>query len=452
MLIKIKKGLDLPITGVPEQTIHDAPAVERVALLGPDYVGMKPTMLVAEGDRVKLGQPLFADKKTPGVTFTAPGSGVVEAIHRGAKRILQSVVIRLEGEEEESFDRFDPGQLASLERAKVVDNLTRSGLWTALRTRPYSRIPSPEASPPRALFVTAMDSNPLAPDPQVVIREYQEDFSNGLKVLARLTDGPVYVCRRPGAGVPVPGEQKFRAAEFDGPHPAGLPGTHMHFLEPVGATRTNWYLNYQEVIAIGKLFTSGRLWPQRIISLAGPPVSNPRLLRARLGSHIAPLLEGELPGHQDMRPISGSVFSGRRAVGWACFLGRYHLQVSVLREGTERELFGWLTPAGDKFSSINVFINSFSRHKGHPFKFNTSSNGSARAMVPIGNYEQVMPLDILPSQLLRYLLVHDTDMAQKLGVLELDEEDIALCSFVCVGKYDYGPVLRSNLTQIEREG
>ena len=451
MLIKIKKGLDLPIDGQPEQVIHDAPAVATVALIGNDYVDMKPTMAVAEGDRVKLGQVLFSDKKIPGVHFTSPGAGWVKAIHRGARRVLQSVVIQLDGDDEETFQAHEPAALAGLDAVAVKQNLLDSGLWTALRTRPYSKIPDPD-SQPQALFVNAMDSNPLAADPAVVIREHPEDFRHGLTALARLLEGPVYVCKAPGTELPVPEGGQFRVAAFEGPHPAGLPGTHIHFLDPVGAHKTVWHLNYQEVIAIGKLMTTGRLWTERVISLAGPPVGKPRLLRTRLGANLNDLLEGEYDTTKECRPISGSVFAGRRGVGWASYLGRYHLQLTLLYEGRERELLGWITPGKNKFSKINVFISSFSRNKGQRFTFNTSQNGSPRAMVPVGNYEEVMPLDILPGQLLRYMLVRDTDMAQKLGILELDEEDIALCSFVCVGKYDYGPVLRQNLSQIEREG
>jgi Na+-transporting NADH:ubiquinone oxidoreductase subunit A len=453
MLNKIRKGLDLPIPGKPEQTIDAGPAVQSVALIGSDYVDMKPTMHVNEGDRVKLGQVLFADKKTEGVNYTSPGSGVITAINRGAKRVLQSVVIRLEGDEEETFSSYGQEELAQLDNQKVKDNLLASGLWTAFRTRPYSKVPALDSTP-HSIFVTAMDSNPLAPKAEVIINEYRQDFVNGLAVISRLTEGPVFVCKYPDADFPTPDSTQIKVANFAGPHPAGLPGTHIHFLDPVGATKLVWYLNYQDVIAIGKLFTSGRLWVERIIALGGPPVLRPRLLRTRLGANTNDLLQDEL---QDVecRAISGSVFSGRRASGWASFLGRYHTQVSVLPEAGKRELFGWINPNQNKFSKLNVFLYSFARvrKKQEPeYSFTTSQNGSPRAMVPIGNYEEVMPLDILPTQLLRSLLVGDTDIAQALGCLELDEEDLALCSFVCVGKYEYGPVLRSNLTQIEKEG
>lgn len=449
MLTKIKKGLDIPITGEPEQYVYDGPAVGSVALVGSDYIGLKPSLLVDEGDRVKLGQILFTDKQTPGVQYTSPGSGVVTAINRGAQRVLQSVVIRLEGDEEVTFRAYDPSELAGLKPEQVQENLVASGLWTAFRTRPYSKVPLPD-SKPHSIFVTAMDSNPLAAKPEPIIGEYAQDFSNGLSVIGHLSEGPVFVCKRPDSNIPTPSGGRVQVHDFEGPHPAGLVGTHIHFLDPVSATKTVWYLGYQDVIAIGKLFTTGRLWVERVIALGGPPLLRPRLLRTRLGASTVDLLSDELP-NVECRAISGSLLSGRRAVGPGSYLGRYHVQLTVLAEGREREFFGWITPGKDKFSLMNVFVSSLSKGI-QKFAMTTNQNGSPRAMVPVGNYERIMPLDILPTQLLRSLLVGDTDTAQALGCLELDEEDLALCSFVCVGKYDYGPVLRKNLTQIEKEG
>ena len=452
MLIRTKRGLDLPITGAPEQSVDAAAPVDSVALLGPDYLGLKPTMQVQEGDRVKLGQPLFIDKKNPGVNFTSPGSGVVEAINRGARRVLQSVVIRLADEassEQERFDQYDRDELVGLSDTQVRENLLTSGLWTALRTRPYSKVPSPQDAP-SALFVTAMDSNPLAADPKVIIDEFADNFRDGLTILSKLFDGKIYLCKAPGSTTPAPQNDRIVVAEFAGPHPAGVVGTHIHFLKPVSATRSVWHIGYQDVIAVGKLFVSGALSVERIVSLAGPVVERPRLLRTRLGASTEDLVRDELP-REECRVVSGSVFNGRRAAGWARYLGRYHHQVSVLREGRKRELFGWISPGVDKYSAANVFLSSL-RRGAKLFNFTTSQNGSPRAMVPIGTYERVVPLDILPTQLLRALLVRDTDSAQLLGCLELDEEDLALCSFVCPSKYDFGPVLRENLEHIEREG
>ncbi|WP_339485679.1 Na(+)-translocating NADH-quinone reductase subunit A [Pseudomonas sp. EL_65y_Pfl2_R95] len=445
-MIKIKNGLDLPITGAPAQRIEAARPVRSVAVIGYDYHGMKPTMDVQVGDRVKLGQVLFADKKTPGVVYTAPGAGVVSAIHRGERRVLQSVVIDLEGDEQVTFAQYPASDLAGLSHEKVRENLQQSGLWTALRTRPFSKVPAVDAVP-SSIFVTAIDTHPLAADPAVVIAEHAADFENGLQVLSTLSK--VFLCKAEGATLP--GEQlaKVQSEAFAGPHPAGLAGTHIHFLDPVTATKSVWSIGYQDVVAVGKLFTSGQLWTERVVALAGPVVENPRLLRTRLGASLEELTAGELqPGEN--RVVSGSLLGGRTAHGAFAFLGRYHQQVSCLAEGNDREMLHYLRAGVNKHSVLNIFVSKLAAAK--KFAFSTTTNGSPRAMVPVGNYEAVMPLDILPTQLLRYLIVSDTEMAQKLGCLELDEEDLALCTYVCAGKYEYGPILRDNLASIEKEG
>jgi Na+-transporting NADH:ubiquinone oxidoreductase subunit A len=449
MQFKIKKGLQLPITGAPRQKIEGAPQILRVAVLGREHVGMKPTMLLKEGDRVKLGQPLFTDKKNPRVQYVAPGAGVVEVIHRGAKRVFQSLVIRLEGDEEITFSSYQADQLNQLDRDSIVEQLLSSGLWVAMRTRPYSKSPNP-GNIPNSIFVTAMDSRPLAADPNVIISEYQQDFDNGLQVLARLTEGNIFVCCAQENSLNFQENSQIKKAVFEGPHPAGIAGTHIHYLDPVNASKSVWHLNYQDVIAYGKLFTEGKIWTDRIVSLAGPAINEPRLLRVRLGASTDDIIENEVkPG--ECRIISGSALSGWRAAGWASYLGRFNLQVTAIFEGRDREFFGWIVPGMKKYSKSNALLSSFFR-KQAKFDFTTSQNGSPRAMVPIGVYERVMPLDILPTQLLRALVTKDTDLAQALGCLELDEEDLALCTFVCPSKYEFGPMLRENLIQIEKEG
>jgi Na+-transporting NADH:ubiquinone oxidoreductase subunit A len=406
-------------------------------------------MMVEEGQKVKLGQPLFTDKKNPGVQFTSPGAGTVKAINRGAQRALQSVVIELEGDDEITFEQFDLNKLDNLKRSDITKNLIDSGLWLAFRTRPYSRSPAVDAVP-HAIFVTAIDTNPLAADPSIIINEHAEDFKHGLTILSQLTEGKVYVCQAPDTALPVNQKSNIEVHTFSGPHPAGLAGTHIHLLDPVNASKSVWTVGYQDVIAIGKLFTTGRLWVERIIAFAGPLVNKPRLIRTRLGASTQDLVLGEVQNIPS-RIVSGSVLHGHTANNWAAYLGRFHNQISVIAEGIERELLGWIRPGGKgKFSSLNVFFSSILGQK--EVALTTSQNGSPRAMVPVGVFERVMPLDILPTQLLRSLLVKDTDTAQALGCLELDEEDLSLCSFVCSGKYDYGPALRSNLTQIEIEG
>jgi len=445
-MIKIRRGLNLPIAGAPQQTIVDGPRVRSVALIGFDYHGMKPTMKVAVGDKVKLGQILFSDKKTDGVHYTSPAAGTVAAIHRGEQRVFHSIVIDVEGDEEERFSAYSEAELASLSREQVVDNLVNSGLWTALRTRPFSKVPSPNSTPLN-IFVSAMDSNPLAADPTVVIGERAEAFKHGLQVLKHLTDGKVYLTYKSGSQVPT--VDGVEMVDFDGVHPAGNVGTHIHFLSPVSAKRVVWTCGYQDVMAIGDLFTSGRLNPERVVSLAGPQIEKPTLVRTRVGANLDELCAGQMKDGEN-RIVSGSVLGGRHAKGALGFLGRYHTQVSVLLEGRERPFLHYLVPGSKRFSALPIYISYL--FKGKKFNFTTSTNGSERAMVPVGSYEKVMPLDILPTQLLRALIVGDSERAQQLGCLELDEEDLALCTFVCPGKYEYGPILRDNLTVIEKEG
>ncbi|SDX10418.1 Na(+)-translocating NADH-quinone reductase subunit A [Marinobacter mobilis] len=448
-MIKIKKGLDLPISGAPEQTITEGKPVRHVALIGFDYNGMKPTMAVKEGDRVKRGSLLFTDKKTEGVRYTSPAAGVVKEINRGERRVFQSIVIEIDGDEAETFARYSDSDIAGLDRQQVVDNLVESGLWTAFRTRPYSKVPEIDSTP-NSIFVSAMDTNPLAADPAVIIGENSAAFEKGLALIAKLTNGKVFVAAKPGAEVSVPQGGSVEGHHFDGVHPAGNVGTHIHYLDPVSVSKTVWTVGYQDVIAIAKLFESGELAVERVVALGGPKASKPRLVRTRVGANLNELAEGETVQDCDVRLISGSVFGGRRGTGPCAYLGRFANQVSILEEGTKREFMGWLSPGTNKFSVLNIYLSKL--FGGKKFDFTTTTNGSERAMVPVGSYEAVMPLDILPTQLLRSLIVGDTETAQKLGALELDEEDLALCTFVCPGKYEYGPILRENLTRIEIEG
>lgn len=447
-MVNIKKGLDLPISGSPEQKITDQKIVSKVAIIGFDYPGMKPTMSVQVGDSVKKGQVLFEDKKTAGVKYTSPACGKIIEINRGEKRIFQSVVIEVSGNDAVEFDKFEPSALSTLNRDQVVTNLVESGMWTAFRTRPYSKVPAID-SKPNSIFVTAMDSNPLAADPEIIIKEELESFNDGLALVEKLTDGKVFVCTKANSDVKVKTSSRIVNETFSGPHPSGNAGTHIHFLDPVSDKKQVWTIGYQDIIAIGKLFVSGELYVDRILSLAGPGIKKPRLIKSRLGASLNEITLGELSS-DSVRVISGSVLGGRTSRGAVAYLGRYANQISVIEEQKERELMGWLSPGFNKFSVMNIYISKL--FSGKFFNFTTTTNGSERAMVPVGAYEQVMPLDILPTQLLRSLIVGDTEQAQLLGCLELDEEDLALCTFVCPGKYEFGPILRENLARIEKEG
>jgi len=447
-LITVKKGLNLPINGQPEQVIDDPKPVSKVALIGPDYPGMKPDFAVAMGEMVKLGQLLFTDKKMPAIRFTSPGSGRVIGINRGEKRVFLSIVIELSGDAEITYQSYQTDKLVMLDRETIIAQLLESGLWTALRSRPFERIANPEDKP-HSIFINAMDTNPLAADPATIIRQHSVEFISGMQILLKLTDGSLYLCKAKDADIPVPNVKNLKVEVFQGPHPAGNVGTHIHFLDPVHRGKIVWHLGAQEVIAVGHLFSTGRLLTERVISLAGPGVKKPRLVKTRLGASIMDITKNELTGNIN-RLISGSVLSGTQAQGELAFLGRYHQQVTVIPEGGKRKFFGWLSPGSDLYSVKNIVISRLFRAR--KFDFNTDLNGGVRAIVPIGSYEKVMPLDILPTFLLRALAVDDIDESEKLGCLELAEEDLALCTYVCPSKIEHDQNLRRVLTLIEKEG
>ena len=450
LMITIKKGLDLPITGEPSREISEHHP-KHVALVGYDYVGMKPTMNVAEGDVVAKGQPIFEDKKRVGVIYTAPAAGTVVAIKRGERRVFESLVIQVDPKGKEvEFESFDSARIATLDSEVVEKQLLASGEWTAFRTRPYSRAPEIGARP-QAIFITAIDTNPLAFDPMLLITEHMQAFNDGIAVLSTLSP-KTFVCHHADAKLPAvtqtAGSNVTEYHAFAGKHPAGLAGTHIHFLHPIMRGVTVWTIGYQDVIAIGKLFTTGRLYTRRLISLAGPAVKSPHLIATERGADLTALTQGKLV-EGDNRVISGSVLSGRRIFDNIAYLGRFHDQVSSLVEGYERPAFHFFSPGKNRFSKLPIYISQFFKKK---YNFTTTTNGSPRAMVPIGIYEEVMPQDYLPTQLLRALIIEDMVTAVDLGVLELDEEDLALCTFVSPGKYEYSDILRDNLTRIELEG
>lgn len=441
----LQKGLKLPILGAPSGAIAEAPAVSRVAVLGDDYTGMKPRLEVAEGDQVSVGTAVFSDKDMPDVKVTAPVAGRITAINRGARRKLISVEIQPDAEQTAAIDFGSVGDGATPEG--LAARLSAAGLWTAFRTRPYSKVPDP-ATRPAAIYITAMDTEPLAADPAELIAEEAEAFAAGVEAVASLSDGACYLCH--AAGVNLPGAQApgITPVGFSGPHPAGLAGTHMHFLEPPSAAKIVWTIGYQDVIFIGRLLQTGKLDMSCVIALTGPACANPRRVRTIAGASLVDLFAADLPD-RPVRMISGSVLSGRAGQGPSAYLGRYARQATLIEEDRTQIPMGWIRPMAEKFAVQPVLGSAFSQKL---YNLTSNLNGGRRAMVPIGTFEELMPQDFLPTQLLRALLVMDTDQAQALGALELDEEDLGLVGFACPAKYEYGLALRDCLTKIEKEG
>lgn len=442
----LKKGLDLPVAGAPTQEIAEGPHIATVGVLGADYIGLKPRLAVQDGDTVACGTPLFAHKDTPEVMVTSPAAGRVRAVNRGARRALISIEIQVDDQAAPPIDFSDVGDTNTADG--LAERLCAAGLWTSFRTRPYSKVPDP-SSRPAAIFVTAMDTEPLAPDPAAVIAEAQEAFITGLAAIASLSEGTTYLCHAEGATVAGGDTAGIEAAEFSGPHPAGLPGTHMHFLDPPSAEKVVWTIWYQDVIAIGRLLATGTLNPERVIALSGPLVSEPRLVRTLAGASMTDLVSGGIDTSVPCRLISGSILSGRAGEGTSAYLGRYDRQVTVIEEDHKQIPMGWIRAMPGKYAFQPVLGSAFSQKL---YALTSNLNGGRRAMVPLGTFEELVPQDFLPTQLLRALLVMDTDTAQALGALELDEEDLGLVGFACPAKYEYGTALRDCLTKIEKEG
>ncbi|WP_270730200.1 Na(+)-translocating NADH-quinone reductase subunit A [Shimia sp. Alg240-R146] len=440
----LRKGLTLPVTGAPGEGIHEGPAVKTVAILGSDYIGLKPRISVAEGDVIAAGAPIMAHKDSPEAVVVSPVSGRVKAINRGARRVLQSIEIDFDADAAAPVDFSSTGDITT--RDGLVARLCAAGQWGAFRTRPYSKVPAADETP-TAIYVNAMDTEPLAGDPAVIIADAGDAFAKGLAAIATLSGGKTYLCHAQGAEVP--SSDGVDVATFEGRHPAGLAGTHMHFLEPPTASKIVWTIGYQDVIAIGRLLETGTVDANRVVALCGPLCANPRLVRTLTGASMADLTAGDTTGDAPVRLISGSILSGKAGDAAEAYLGRYARQLTVIEEDYKQIPMGWIRPMPSKYSFLPVLGSAFSK-KLYPLTSNM--NGGRRAMVPLGTFEELMPQDFLPTQLLRALLVMDTDEAQKLGALELDEEDLGLVGFACPAKYEYGMALRDSLTKIEREG
>ena len=429
---------------------------------------MKPAMHVGPGDAVRRGQLLFEDRKQPGVRFTSPATGTVTGVNRGAKRALISVVVRVDPSDQAGssgagvgFASYTGRHPSALSREEVQALLVESGDWVALRARPFGRTAAVD-SVPKSIFVTAMNTEPFAPAADRIVEGRAGDLERGLAALARMTDGPVYLCRAPGTIAGVETSEPVRVEEFAGPHPAGAAGLHIHTLDPVDRNKLVWQIGIQDTLAIGRLFATGEPDIQRVVALAGPPVGRPRLLRTRLGAALADVTRGEIGTGAEavpdgaVRVISGSPLSGRTAIGEKApadlhgYLGRFHDTVTVLEDDRERHFLGWLTPGFGAFSRARAFASSLLPRKS--FAMTTTTYGSPRAIVPIGLYESVFPWDLQPTFLLKSLVAGDIERAEELGCLELLEEDLSLCTFVCPGKTDYGPYLRDALELIEKEG
>ncbi len=446
-VIKIKKGLDIKLKGEAEKVTVVADQAKMYAVKPPDFLGLTPKLCAKPGDPVKVGTPVFFDKYHPEIKFVSPVCGTVKEVQRGERRRLLAITI--EASDSQEYETFDAGNPAEMESAKIRETLLSSGLWPAIIERPYGVIANPEALP-KAIFISGFDSAPLGPDYDLILKDQEENMATGVAALKKLTEGKVHLSLE--AGYPV--NKTFANLKdvefhtFNGKHPAGLVGIQIHHIDPINKGDVVWTINPQHVCLIGKLFKEGKLDPSIVVALAGSKVDNPRYYKTMMGTNLAPLLKKQLADTTDVRIISGNVLTGTQ-VSPDGYLGFFDCLVSVIPEGNYYEMFGWALPGLKKFSMSRTFLSWL--RPGKQWDIDTNMKGGERAFVMSGQYERVLPMDVLPVHLLKAILVEDIDKMEQLGIYEVLEEDLALCEFVCTSKIEVQELLRNGLDLMKKE-
>ncbi len=448
MTIKINKGLSLSLDGeINHQVLPEIKnSTSRIAILGKDFHGIKPTMFVSEGQKVIQGEKLFEDKKNPGYFHLSPVNGKISEINRGDRRSFLSMVIEKTSDEV----TFEVDTTFDNSNDQILNFLNKFGLLGLFRTRPFSKVPL-VGSLPNNIFISLIDSNPLSFEPMLALRENLEALNKGLEIISYLPKEGIHIGIPEENTLDLYKSEKIKYHTFSGPHPIGLVGTQIHKISPASLTNQIWTIGYQELIKIGKTVLTGFQSNEKYISISGPQVFNPEILLTDFGACVKELTAGKLV-EGDNRLISGSVLCGHICEGPLAYLSSFSNQLTVIREANQddREFLNWLRPEIKKHSSLRMFFASAIKN----YKYNLTSalNGGFRAIVPVGIYEDIFPMDLMITQLLKAIVTDDTELAQSLGVLELDEEDLALCTYSCPSKYDYGLILRKILEKIEKDG
>jgi len=443
--IKIKKGLNINLFGEAEKTISELKA-KQYAIKPTDFVGVFPKLLVKEGDLVKAGSPVFYDKHRENIKFTAPVSGKIAGIHRGAKRVLQEIII--DADEEIIYESFGKEGLDDLKKEEIIEKLLKSGIWPFIRQRPYSIIADPDTEP-KAIFISGFDTSPLAPDYDFLIHGKGDEFQTGLNAIAKLTSGKVHL----NINNDLPGSRVFTNSKnvqvnnFTGPHPSGNVGTQINKIDPINKGDIVWYLRPQEVITIGKLFLEGKFDVSRVIALTGSEIKKTSYFKTYVGASIEGMIEKNLE-QENVRCISGNVLTGTK-IEKSGFLSFYDYQLTVIPEGDHYDFLGWMLPGLKKHSFYRTFMAWLTPKK--KFKVHTNLNGGERAFVMTGQFERVFPLDIYPMQLLKAIIIEDIDEMENLGIYEVDEEDFALCEYISTSKINIQSVVRNGLDIIRKE-
>ena len=430
------------MSGIPNTDIASAAAPKNVSILPISFRGVKPKLMVDEGDQVKIGSPLFFDKTKPEVRWASPASGNVTSIQFGARRVIEKIEITVENNDKVSIQTLSQGEFESASRKTILDKILKANLFPLIRQRPFNKVADPKDIP-RDIFISGHNSAPLSVDLSRLIKDEKDIFQTGLNVLKKLTEGNVYLTL--GSSMEF---DNVITQTISGPHPSGNVGIQIHHTKPLRPGDVIWSVNAQHVITLGKLFQTGSYDPTVIVSIGGSGATNPSTVKTITGVNIGLLVE-EQNLKEPIRLISGDVLTGK-TVENADFLGFYDSSVSIINDDVKRPFLGMLSPGSSrtKYSLTNAFLSFGNK----AFNFTSSQNGELRAMVPLNAWEDVLPLDIYPNPLYRAILAQDIEEMEKLGIWECDDEDFALCSFACPSKIDVGGVVRDGLDLMEKEG
>ena len=445
--IKIKQGLDLKLSGEAVKSVVALPVAEIFAIKPRDFVGLTPKLLVKVGTNVAAGTPLFYDKNEESILFCSPVSGEVIEIVRGEKRVILEIKILADREIKYiSSTPFNPDQLS---RNEIIEKLLKSGCWPFIRQRPYGTIANPKDHP-KAIFISAFDTNPLAPDYDFILSAEETNFQTGINALKKLTTGKIHLnIKANSTSAPVFTQaQNVQINTISGPHPAGNVGVQIHHIDPINKGEVVWHINPQDVVIIGKLFNQGIFDASRTVAVTGAQLEKPQYYKTIVGTNIKNILADAVLKKGENRIISGSVLSGSQIPADG-FLGFYDALITVILEGNEYEFMGWLAPGFNKFSVSRTFFSWLSPNK--KYNLNTNLHGEERPFVMTGQYEKVFPMDIYPVQLLKSILIEDIELMEKLGIYEVAEEDFALCELICTSKIKSQEIIRHGLDMVRKE-
>lgn len=444
--ITIKQGLDINLLGEAEKVINQVdPGL--YAIKPPDFIGIFPKVLVQEGDKVKAGSPLFYDKYRENIKLSAPVSGTIKEVRRGAKRVLLEIII--EPDAQQTFEDFGKAEPNSLNREQIVEKLLTSGVWPVIRQRPYNVIANPSENP-KAIFISAFDTSPLAPDYNLIINGQSATFQTGIDALKKLTNGKIHLNLKGGSN----SHEVFTKTRnvqinyFNGPHPAGNVGVQINKIDPINKGDVVWHLRPQEVLTIGRLFTEGRFDAERIVAITGSELVKPVYVKTKIGATIKEILKDNLKDGK-LRIISGNPLTGKK-IDKNGFIGFYDSQVTVLPEGDYYEMFGWVLPGFGKFSYSKTFF-TWLQSKNKKYRLDTNFHGGHRALVMTGEMEKVFPFDIYPMQLIKAIMIEDIEAMENLGIYEVDEEDFALVEYIDTSKTEIQELVRKGLDLMRKE-